>query len=258
MLHLLYAVCEELRQVRCWTQLKRKHTFATVGTVSQYALPADFYAPLPRTHWNTDETIRLNGPEADDEFSGRLYGAEPSSANFTYRIFGRDENTNGTLGQVELSPTPSSAIDCAFEYVSRSFLLPKNWTTSTAFAASAYCNASGHIYQTAAGGTTGATIPSHTTGSVSDGAVTWTYVSAAYETIIADTDLVVFDDDLVKLGLRAKWMEEKGGDYAAAADEFAAKIDKAVSRYRGAYIGSMCRPRWTGPRYHLPYRGWSL
>ena len=37
---------------------------------------------------------------------------------------------------------------------------------------------SGNLYKTTAGGTAGATAPTHTSGSVSDGGVTWDYVSS--------------------------------------------------------------------------------
>lgn len=51
------------------------------------------------------------------------------------------------------------------------------WKTATVYAAGDYClvGPSGHVYQTAAGGTSGATKPSHTSGSASDGGVTWTF-----------------------------------------------------------------------------------
>lgn len=52
----------------------------------------------------------------------------------------------------------------------------KLWVTSTAYAAKSYCYASNSkLYYTAAGGTSGATEPTHTNGSASDGAVTWVY-----------------------------------------------------------------------------------
>lgn len=260
MIELLYAVCEELRQARCWTQLKRSYSFATVATQASYQLPADFYSPLLNTHWNATEDERLIGPVTDDDFMYLTESGSSSTQNYTFRIFGRDENTASGGGQFYVNPTPSAVQTLKFEYLTRSFLLPKNWAASTAFGAGAYCNASGNIYQTAAGGTSGATVPSHTTGSVADGAggVTWTYISAAYETLVADTDLVIFDSDLVALGLRAKWLEESGGEYQQALAEYEDKIDRAVSRYRGPIVGSQCGGS-AKRRYSVtPLRSWSL
>jgi hypothetical protein len=57
--------------------------------------------------------------------------------------------------------------------------LSKQWVTATVVAAGAYCDTgAGNVYTTTAGGTTGATQPTHTVGTVSDGGVLWTYVSA--------------------------------------------------------------------------------
>lgn len=253
----LYAVCEELRQARCFPLQKRKYTFDTVASQRRYQFPADFYAMLLSTAWNDDQSLRLEGPLTDNEMTYRVSGAS-SGSFFAFRAFGFDQNVNSTgNGQLELDPTPSSAITLSFEYISRNLFIPRNWVTSTVFAATSYCNASGNIYYTTAGGTTGATIPSHTSGSVSDGGVTWAYYSSPYEAIIADTDLCIFDADLVKLGLRAKLREDKGGDYQAAEAEFRAKIDQAVSRQTGSYVGSLI-PRMLRPRYIVPPGSWSI
>jgi hypothetical protein len=212
MLELLYAVCEELRQARCWTQLKRKHTFTTVDDQATYPLPADFYAPILGTHWNTDEDSMFVGPESDSQFAGKIYGTETATRNFSYRIFGGAENpATTTSGQMELSPTPSSEIDCAYEYITRTFILPN----------------------------------------------TYAFPTTPQEAVAADTDLVVFDDDLVKLGLRAKVLEDRGGDYAGPAAEFKAKINQAVNRYKGSYVGSFSRRR-SRSNIVIPYKGWDI
>lgn len=259
MIELLYAVCEEIRQAKCWTQLKRKYSFTTSASRTQYPLPADFYSPLAETHWNTSEDLRLVGPESDNAFGEKLYGAEPSSLNFTYRVFGGDEDTGTTGGQIEVSPTPGSAIACSFEYLTRSFLIPKFWVAGTAYALNSYCYANGNIYKCTDAITAADTQPTGQAAiEVVDDDGKWLYQGGAYETVIADTDLVVFDDDLVKLGLRAKWLEESGGEYAEAKAEFEGKIDKAIARYRGPYIGSLCG-RTASRRYSVsPLRTWSI
>jgi hypothetical protein len=257
MIHLLYAVCEELRQSRCWPQLKRYYTFETVDTVKSYQLPLDFYSSLLQTHWNEEESMPLISSVSDGEFAAYLHSGSPASTNYTWRPFGRDENPASSVGQFVVNPTPSAAQTLSFEYLTRSFLLPRNWVAGATFAAGSYCNASGNIYYTAAGGVAGATVPSHSTGSVSDGTVLWAYNTAPYELVLADTDLVVFDDDLVKLGLRAKWIEEKGGDYSSAKAEFDGKVDRALCRYKGSHIGTFGAIAG-GPSYTTQYKGWVI
>lgn len=256
LIELLTNVCEELRQARCWTQQKRKHSITTTASRRAYPLPQDFYAPIFGTDWNEDEQIRLNGAETDEEFTYRLYGTGTSTTNFSYRIFGPDEGTGSTSGQLVLDPIPADAVDISFEYLSRNLFQPKFWTSSTAFAAGSYCSSNGQIYKTTAGGTTGSTAPTGT-GTVSDGVVSWVSQSFAYETILADTDLVIFDYDLVKLGLRAKWYEEHGGAWETAGAEFELKINQAVARMTKPRKGSFAG-KGLQPRYKVPYKGWSI
>lgn len=52
------------------------------------------------------------------------------------------------------------------------------WATATAYSANAYVYASGNVYNTVSGGTSGASIPACSTGTCSDGGVTWTFVRA--------------------------------------------------------------------------------
>lgn len=65
--------------------------------------------------------------------------------------------------------------------------------TSTVYAAGAYSARQGKIYQTAAGGTSGATPPTHTSGDASDGAVTWTFVDYAYGAPIGLQGTAIYD-----------------------------------------------------------------
>jgi len=257
MLHTLYTICEELRAARCWPQLKRKHSFSTVDTQASYQLAPDFYSPLLATHYNETDDGRLIGPESDETFSNMTVMGD-STINYSYRIFGRDENSASAAGQLVLLPTPSAVQTVSYEYLTRSFFLPQNWTASTSYGANAYVNASGNIYQKPTGtATSGTVVPSHTTGAVTDGTITWTYISAPYETIIADTDLVVFDDDLIKLGLRAEWNEDHSGEGQIARQRYEERINQAVARYKGPYRGNMCG-KAPSSRYTTQYKSWSL
>jgi hypothetical protein len=256
MIEIFYAVCEELRQARCWAQLKRYYSFATVDTIRTYQLPPDFYAPLLKTQHNESDDVRLLGPVSDAIYRNMTVMGD-SSINYTYRIFGRDENTASAGGQIELLPTPSAAQTVSFEYLTRSYLLPKDWAATTGYTSGTYVNANGNIYLCDTDGTSGATAPTGLTANITDGTTQWDYVSAAYETIVADTDLCVFDDDLVRLGIRAKWIEDKGGDYAQAKFEFESRIDQAVARYKGSYIGTQAK-KSLSPKYTVQYKTWSI
>lgn len=241
LLHLMYAVAEELREASCWTQQKKIHTFSTESGRSKYKLPNDFYAASPFTAWNNDENSQLIGALPDFDFTSRLYGGIGSVTNFEYRFFGPDSNVNSAGGQFNVYPTPTSVIECSFEYLSRNLFTPPHWTPSTVIAANKYRFSGGNNYYTSAGGTTGSTAPSSTATSFTDGSVTWSYDNLPYEVINSDSDICIFDDELVKLGLRAKWRNEKGEENADAAAEFKSRIEKAKSRLQGTKHGSMSR-----------------
>ena len=254
LIELLVATCEELRQAKCWPQQKRTHTFATVDSQSTYALPADFYAVSPFTEYDRANSLQIPSI-TDDVATHLLYKVQLASGTYSWRLFGFDENPASTGGQFQIIPTPSSVGNITFEYLSRNLFIPTNWAASTVFSAATYCNCNGNIYYTSAGGTTGATAPSHTTGSESDGAVTWTYTDTPIETPATDTDLCIFDYDLVKLGLRAKFYEENGGAYEQPKFEFESKITRAMTRM-GPTISGDFGKRATLPRYTIPDGGW--
>lgn len=77
---------------------------------------------------------------------------------------------------------------------------PPNWVTATSYAAGARTTNGIRFYSTTAGGTSGATAPTHTSGSVSDGGVTWTYLGDASQnsppfewyTVASGADAVVY------------------------------------------------------------------
>lgn len=259
LLQLFYETCYEIREARIWPEQKKVYSFATVANQQSYQLPKDFYAALLRTQWNDDESLLLVGPVSDAGFTARLYGNVASTSNYSYRIWGPDENPESAGGQFYVDPTPSSATNLVFEYLSRNILVPQDWEPSTAYTTSPldYVNSNGNIYKCISAGTSGTTAPSGTSSDITDGTAHWQYIDDPYETVLADTDLCIFDYDLVQLGLRAKWLQEKGGDWTSAYGEFRTKIDHAVHRFVGSHVGTMQWHGWA-PRYKVPYKSWSL
>ncbi|MFC3834803.1 MULTISPECIES: right-handed parallel beta-helix repeat-containing protein [Deinococcus] len=62
------------------------------------------------------------------------------------------------------------------------------WAASTAFTAGTIMTVSTRAYRATMGGTTGTVAPTHTTGSATDGGVTWEYVGSAATTITVPVD----------------------------------------------------------------------
>lgn len=67
------------------------------------------------------------------------------------------------------------------------------WATATVYGAGAIVGSRGNIYTTTVGGTSGVTAPTHSSGSVSDGGVTWTATASVLWTPIGVAGGVVSD-----------------------------------------------------------------
>lgn len=235
LLNLFYAVGRDVLQRRFWLQLKRTATITLTSGRNKYPLPEDFYAPLPKTYWDQSNKWQMVGPLWDDAFNYRLYGYATSENRRAFRIFGPDQNPNTSGGQFRIDPTPGTSGDIlSFDYISKSWLFPPNWTPSEAgITVGKYRNASGNIYKCTAisTGVCGTTPPSHTSGAAVDGGVTWTYQTAAYEAILSDTDICLFEDDLMILGLKAWYKQAKGLDYAQLRADYESNVEEAFARW---------------------------
>lgn len=253
-LHLLYQVTEDLRRKGPFRQQVQTHDFDTVSSTNSYPLPGDFYEAMPRTYYNQDTDWRLIGPLTDAEFMAYKEGELYIPTEYVFRIKGFDQNSLSTTGrQIELYPTPSSAENLTFEYISSNMFLPPNWAASTAYTTSDWVNVNGRIYKCSSNGTSGSTPPSGATTGISDGTAEWDWYSEDYDQVEDDGDFCIFDTDLVKLGLRAMYVEEQGG---ALAERAMAEYKRAIKAMRFRFDGQTrangaCRGN--GDRRHSPY-----
>ena len=147
-----------------------------------------------------------------------------------YRIAGR------TSKRFQINPTPA-----AFR-ITNSFLvidpqlgwLPADWVTATTYVAGQYVsNTDGNIYYSATAGTSGATEPTHTSGTASDGSVQWTYFSGEYERPLADTDTSLLDEDLLEQDVLWIFRKLNGYDY----QNFQAEAEMAWAQHFAGLVG---------------------
>ena len=103
----------------------------------------------------------------------------------------------------------------------------------------------------------GANGPDWTATTVPDGSITWTHQTGAYEEIVTDSDLCLFDDELMIEGLKFRFREARGMDYAASERKFELMKGRAVSRYNPGKILSLVgrSPRRTP---NIPEGGWGI
>jgi len=231
MLAMANRVGEELKSRQKWPQLIKQFSFTLTSGKESYALPADIDSVIFRTHWDTQNHWELEGPLTPQEWQWRKNGVSSTSPRRKFRVRGPGNN------QFLIFPTPGSADAGAvllFEYQSENWIAPKTWAAGTAFLSGSYCFNDGNIYSTSLGGTTGATAPTHTTGTVSDGAVSWTSTTSAYKQFLADTDSSLIDETLIGLGVQWRFMRQKGLDYQEIRDDFEMALTRQVLAIQGA------------------------
>jgi len=192
-----------------WPKCYASGSITLVGGQATYALPAAFSRYQYESFWNKSTRWRVLGPMTEQEYAEiKGFGLEPTVYQ-RFQIRGMSNN------ELLINPTPGANNDgdiIIFEYIADRSVIPVTWTASTSFAANAYCSYNGNYYQTTSGGTTGATAPTHTSGSVSDGGVTWTYYNGPYDKFLADTDTSIFQEKLLEQGVLERFAEIHGLD----------------------------------------------
>lgn len=223
---------QELRSAFHWPEMVREYTFTLTTSAASYALPVDFDSILTATWWNRTRSWPLIGPLDPVEWQQYKSGLITSFPRQRFRIKGQ----TGT--QLFIDPTPTSSENgqtIAYEYLTRSVYYPIVWIASTSWAGHSYCSYNGNTYAKTAGTSTGTTPPTHTSGAVSDGGITWTYNSTTqFEYSSDDTDLFVLDDQLMIDGAVWRFKRERGLDYEELKRDAEEQIDNAKSKLAAA------------------------
>lgn len=192
-----------------WPKCYASGSIQLVAGQATYALPSAFSQLQYESFWNQSTRWRVLGPMSEREYADAIGFGLNTTIYQRFQIRGISNN------ELLIYPTPGSQYDTntlVFEYIADRAVRPRNWVTATAFAAGSYCFNNGKYYVTTAGGTTGATAPTHSSGSVSDGGVTWTYYDGPYQEFLADTDVSFFNEKLVEQGVLERFAELHGLD----------------------------------------------
>jgi hypothetical protein len=221
-----------------WPKCYAAGSITLVSGQSSYALPAAFSNYQYETFWNQSTRWRVLGPISEQDYAQiQGYGLMPT-------IYQRFQIRGLSNNEVFISPTPGSSGDILiFEYIADRSVVPRTWVTATAFAANSYCIYNGNYYVTTAGGTTGATAPTHTSGSVSDGGVTWTYYNGIYDQFRADTDTSIFQEKLLEQGILERFAQIHGLE--GVQPQFLQQLHDEYGRIKGGkvvYAGGFSRP----------------
>jgi hypothetical protein len=188
-----------------WPVMYAAGSITLQNGVATYALPAAFSFYQYNTFWNQSTRWRILGPMTQQEY------AEIKGYGLNTTVYQRFQFRGITDKQLLISPTPTASGDTIiFEYIAERSVRPQTWATGVVYAANSYTFYNGNYYQTTAGGTTGATPPTHTSGSISDGGVTWTYYDGIYNEFLADTDVTIFNEKTLEQGVLERFAEIHG------------------------------------------------
>jgi len=228
----------EARDSHPWPELQKPFQVTLVDSQATYALPVDFNSMIHETMWNQDQDWPVIGPLTPQEYRMRVEGITVEPVYERYRIRGFD-NTTGELIIWPFPDADDAGQVIIFDYYTTNWLRPPNrWVTATVYAASAYVYYGQNIYQTTAGGTSGATAPTHQAGSVSDGGVTWTFVK--YEKIQGDTDVPVIDERSLSLGLEWRLRQAKDLQWETVYKDAKLRLLERAQAKTGAKTISFC------------------
>lgn len=222
----LYAIAntviDEMGDAYPWQKLWNSASFSLVSGQSSYPVPGDFSYYHYDTFWNQSSRWKVYGPLSPQDYAA-IRGWEYTESPFQNFVF-----KGATDNEIVIEPTPTSSGDIIiFEYISDRVVMPKRWVASTFFAANSYCSYNGNYYTTTLGGTTGATAPTWTTGSSSDGSVTWTYYNGSYSEFLADTDESIINQKILEQGMFERFAEIKGISFTP---RFQTQLDEEYSK----------------------------
>ena len=187
-----------------WPQLYRSGIITFVNGVNTYALPADFSYYHFDSFWNNSTKWRIFGPLSESDF------ATIQGYGLVAYPYGQFQFRGITDNEFFIYPTPTKPATIKFEYMSARFVRPKKWASGVAVLSGAYTFNNGNYYIAQNNGTTGATAPTWTTGSNSDGAVTWAFYDGPYESFLADTDEPLFPQIVLEQGLLETFAAQHG------------------------------------------------
>lgn len=187
-----------------WPHLFRSGTLTMVNGVNTYALPADFSNYHFDSFWNSSTHWRVFGPLSESDF------ASISGYGLVAYPYAQFQLRGVTDSEFYIYPTPTGTANYVFQYLAARYVRPKKWVTGTAVLVGSYIFYNGNYYTATTAGTTGATPPTWTSGTSSDGGVSWQYYSGKYENFLADTDEPLIDQIVLEQGLLETFAAQHG------------------------------------------------
>lgn len=237
-----------------WPQLKRGYTFTTTTDERAYQLPGDFYRLLMSTQWDTTNQWPMLGPITDANYTMREFAVVSTSTWKAYRLIGPTAYLFSTspynqrsAGYIQIDPPGQNDTDELFlGYVSANWIWPRDWAASTVYVAGDIRSVNGYVYYCTVGGTSGTTRPSSgASGNITDNTVTWQVYREPYQcdssnSKLDDSDLCLFDQDLMIEGMRWAWFRAKKQSYEQERKDWEDMVLAAAGRFNAPVKVNAC------------------
>ena len=111
-----------------WVVLQRLHSFTTVASTAEYALPSDYDHIIVNTVWDRSEITPMSGPISPQEWQEIKSGLVGNGLYYKrYRVL---RSTSAITKKFVVDPTPSTSGDTlVFEYVSNGWVADTGGST---------------------------------------------------------------------------------------------------------------------------------
>jgi len=231
-----------------WHETLKDFEITLQDGVASYQLPDDFLFISNNTIYDDNNNQPIFGGTSTFMWTALTKGVVTSNPYRHFRITGAKD------GKFHLFDTPSASDAgsiVSFQYYSKNWLRPMTWVSSASFATNSYCFYDGNYYKATSGGVAGATAPTHTTGSASDGGVTWAFGNYSYNKILANTDVPILPFEVLALGVEWRWRRAQGFDFVDQLMEYRNMAQTFCGFLKAPKTLSLSRRRLLG-RVNLP------
>lgn len=225
----------DIAAMRRWPELEREFPISLVADQASYELPGDLNFVLTMTHWDRSNFWPLIGPLSPQEWQYKKSGISSAVPRDLFRVKGFTDK------QLFIHPTPSSGDagnSIVFEYCSKNWIRPKTWVASTNWNQKSYCFYNGNFYTRNAttNVSTGTTPPTHTSGDVNDGSITWSYYDDPYEAPLSDEDVSILDAENIIAGTIWRFKRDRGWNYLDLKQEAEESLKAAATDLNGGSV----------------------
>lgn len=232
---LLNRVGKDMRRKAQWPETLKATLLFIQANTSLYAPPPDLDTIANNTFWDNDEDAWAYGPISPSDFTEITYSNGYNALQKAFRIVGWGR-------QIQLTPMPSETNYFAYQYYSKNWLRPQTaWTQGSAIAAGTYFYDSYYGLDTVYEKLTTGIISQPTPFFMYQGGMGGVgygvdYKEVAYDTIVGNGDVAVLDEEILTIGLIARFLDGKGVDATKYIVEYERMISDRVGQISGAGI----------------------